>query len=170
MAHDRATRKKVRSHYVEQGMPLTTAAAAEGVAIGTARRWKAADAEAGDDWDTSRAARRMSKSGLEEMANEVLHELAQQFTATLKMLREDTKLTAEARGKILVQLMDGYGKAVAASTRALPNANRLAVAMDVIRFLTGEFAENFPKLRADFVSAVEQLGDKLVREFGAQGA
>ena len=169
MAHDRTKRSKVRAAYV-QGMALTTAAATHGVPYNTARTWKRTDGDAGHDWDISRNARRISKSGVEEMANEVLGELAEQFVATLQALKMDKNLGSEARAKILVQLMDGYNKAISASTRAMPNANRLAVAMDVIRFLTHMLSERFPKLREGFVGAVELLGDDLVREFGGGGA
>lgn len=171
MAHDRSKRAKVRASYV-QGMALTTASTTHGVPYNTARAWKRSDGEAGHDWDISRNARRMSKSGVEEMANEVLGELAEQFLATLRALKLDAdtkdgaKLGPEARARIMVQLMDGYNKAISASTRAMPNANRLAVAMDVIRFLTQVFAAKVPKLREPFVHAVEELGDDLVREFG----
>lgn len=175
MAHDRTKRTKVRTSYV-QGLPLTSAAEVNHVPYNTARAWKRADAAIGHDWDLLRNARRMSKSGVEEMANEVLGELAEQFLATIRALKADAelktaaKLGPEARARIMVQLMDGYNKAISASTRALPNANRLAVAMDVIRFLTQVLSDRFPKLRAGFVDAVEQLGDDLVREFGAGGA
>lgn len=173
MAHDHSKRAKVRTSYV-QGLPLTTAAEVNHVPYNTARAWKRADATAGHDWDLLRNARRMSKSGVEEMANEVLGELAEQFLATTRALKADAvlqepKLGPEARARIMVQLMDGYNKAISASTRAMPNANRLAVAMDVIRFLTQVLGDRFPKLRAPFVDAVEQLGDDLVREFGARG-
>jgi transposase len=168
MAYDHATRKKVRAKYV-QGLPLTSAADAAEVPYNTARNWKRQDAEAGDDWDIAKAARRMTKSGVEEMANQVLGELAEQFTATLQALKADKKMKTEVRARIMVQLMDGYNKAIAAATRAMPNANRLAVAMDVIKHLTDLFAARFPKLRPQFVSAVEQLGDDLVREFSSAG-
>lgn len=165
MAYDTATRKKVRAHYV-QGLALTVAADRAKVPYNTARNWKRQDAENGDDWDIAKAAQRMTKSGVEEMANQVLSDLAEQFVATLKVLREDKDIKAEARARIMVQLMDGYNKAIAAATRAMPNANRLAVAMDVIRFLTDLFAAKFPKLRPQFVAAIEQVGDELLREFG----
>lgn len=169
MAHDRTKRTKVRTSYV-QGLPLTTAAEVNHVPYNTARAWKRADEAIGHDWDLLRNARRLSKSGAEEMANEVLGELAEQFLVTIRALKADAKLGPEARARIMVQLMDGYNKAISASTRAMPNANRLAVAMDVTRFLTQVLGERFPKLRAGFVDAVEQLGDDLVREFGAGGA
>ena len=169
MAHDSKLRSKVRAKYV-QGLPLTAAAAACKVPYNTARRWKAADAEAGSDWDITRNARRMTKSGVEEMANEVLGELAEQFLATLEAVKKDPKMPAEKRAQILVQLMDGYNKAIAAASRAMPNANRLATAMDVTRFLGQYIADRYPKFRAQFVEIMEAAGDAFVREFGSGAA
>lgn len=166
MAYDTATRKKVRAAYV-QGLALKAAADKVGVPYNTVRNWKRQEAEAGDDWDVARNARRLTKSGVEEMANQVLSELAEQFVATLDALKADKAMKAEPRARIMVQLMDGYNKAIAAATRAMPNANRLAVAMDVIKHLTDLFAQRFPKLRPQFVAAIEQLGDELLREFGS---
>lgn len=166
MAYDTATRKKVRAHYV-QGLALTTAADKAKVPYNTVRNWKRQAAEEGDDWDIARSAQRMTKSSLEQMADEVLGELAVEFQATMKALREDKNIKSLDRGKVMVQLTDGYSKAMAAAVRAAPQANRLATAMDVIRHLTDLFAKHHPKLRPLFVNAVEQLGDELAREFGA---
>ena len=165
MAYDRNVRAKVRAKYV-QGLALTTAAELCKVPYNTARTWKKQDAEAGNDWDVSRNARRMTKSGLEEMANDVLGELAEQFLATLAAVKADKKMTAQASATILVQLMDGYNKAISAASRAMPNANRLAVAMDVVKFLTVFIGARFPKLRAPFIEVAEAAGDEFVREFG----
>jgi uncharacterized protein YjcR len=168
MAHDTSTRAKVRTKYV-QGMPLQTAAQACKVAYNTARNWKRADAADGDDWDVARNARRLTKSGVEAMANEVLGELAEQFLVTIDTLKADKKMTAQARAQILVQLMDGYNKAISAASRAMPNANRLAVAMDVSKFLAQYIGEHAPKLREQFVGLLEQAGPAFVREFGNHG-
>lgn len=169
MAHDTATRKKVRANYV-QGMALTSAATAAHVPYNTARTWKRQAAEEGDDWDVARAARRMTKSGVEEMISQVLPELAEQFLATSTALKNDKKLKSVDRGKIVVQLMDGYAKAIAASSRGSPNGNRLATALDVIKVLTDLFTQHHPKLRQPFVNAVEQLGPELMRAFSSGAA
>lgn len=55
MAHDPKVRNQLRAKYL-QGMPLTTAADVCKVSYQTARNWKRAAKEAGDDWDISRAA------------------------------------------------------------------------------------------------------------------
>lgn len=167
MAYDTATRKKLRAHYV-QGLALTTAATRAGVPYNTARNWKRQDGEAGDDWDIARGANRLTKSGVEEMVGQVLAKVALQFVATLDALESDKHIKAVDRSKIMVQLMDGYSKAVAASTRGSPNSNRLAVAMDVIKFLTDRISHQAPKLRPQFVALCEALGPDLMREFGSE--
>lgn len=165
MAYDRSTRNKVRAKFV-QGLPLATAAEACKVPYNTARNWKRQDAEDGSDWDVARNARRMTRSGLEEMANEVLGELAEQFLATIEAVKRDPGMKAQQRAEILVRLMDGYNKAISAASRAMPNANRLAVAMDVVKFLSVFIANRFPKQREKFIEITEAAGDDFVREFG----
>jgi uncharacterized protein YjcR len=169
MAHDRDLRRKVRASYV-QGLALTTAAEVNGVSYQTARNWKRHDGAAGHDWDIARQARLMSKSGMEEMANLVLEQLADQFVATLAALKADSNMPADKRASVLVQLMDGYNKAIGAASRAMPNANRLATAMEVIKFLTVHIAEQAPELRERFIEVIEGAGEALVAEFGAAGA
>lgn len=164
MAYDIATKNKLRAKYV-QGMALTTAAEAVGVPYATCRTWKRQAAESGDDWDVARNARRMTKDGVAEMANQVMHEIAEQFLATIAAIKADKNMGAEARAKVLVQLMDAYNKAIHATGKATPHANRLAVAMDVVRFLTQRMHGT---ARAEFLAVVETLGDALVKEFGAQ--
>jgi uncharacterized protein YjcR len=165
MAHDTATRAKVRAKYV-QGLPLATAAEVCGVSYNTTRNWKRDDAASGDDWDVARNARRMTKSGVEAMANEVLGELAEQFLVTIDAVKKDKAMSAQQRAQILVQLMDGYNKAIQAASRAMPNANRLATAMDVSKFLVQYIGQHAPKMREPFIALLEQAGPEFVREFG----
>jgi len=166
MAYDKTTRAKVRAKFV-QGMALATAAESCKVPYNTARNWKRTDADLGDDWGIARNARRMTKSGVEEMANEVLGELADQFLSTLKMVKEDKAMKAQDKADILVRLMDGYSKAISSASRAMPNANRLAVAMDVLKFLNAFIGDRFPKLREQFIEVTEAAGEGFVREFGS---
>lgn len=166
MAYDQNTRGKVRSKYL-QGMPLATAATLVKVPYNTARNWKRDALEAGDDWDLAKNAKRMSKGGMEEMANEVLGGLAEQFLATIEAIKADPKMDAGKRADILVKLMDGYNKAISAASRAMPNGNRLAVAMDVLKFLTVFISKNAPKLQKQFVELAEQAGPEFVAEFGS---
>ena len=169
MAHDTTTRQRLRAKYV-QGLNLKAASLACKVPYGTARAWKRQAEEDGDNWDLARQARRMTKGGVAEIANRVLEGLADEFVTTIDTLKKDKDMKPEARARVLVALMDGYNKAISASTRALPDANRLAVAMDVVRFITGLIARKHPKLRQAFIEAMEASGPDLAREFGGGGA
>lgn len=166
MAHSPEKRAEVRANYIYKSMAMPQAAEMAGIPLGTARAWKKADELAGKDWDVQRNARRMTGGGVAAMANEVLEELAVQFQATLKALKEDEKLKASERSRIMVQLMDGYAKAISASSRAMPNANRLAVAMDVVRWITTLLGQHAPEMREHFLAIIEGAGDAMVREFG----
>jgi uncharacterized protein YjcR len=168
MAYDTSTRRKVRTHYV-QGLVLTTAASKVGVPYNTARNWKRQAADEGDDWDIARAANRMTRGGVEEMVAEVLPRLALQFMATMDALEKDKHLKSADRSKAMNQLMDAYTKAVAASTRGAPNTNRLATAMDVVRWMGKMVKARLPKMHAPFVNLCEELGSDILREFGAGG-
>ncbi len=165
MAYDANIRGKVRAKYL-QGMPLATAAELCKVPYNTARNWKRTAADDGDDWDLAKNARRMSKGGMQEMANEVLGGLAEQFLATIEAIKADPKMDAAKRADILVKLMDGYNKAIGAASRAMPNGNRLAVAMDVLKFMTVFIGKSAPKLQKQFLEIAEQAGPEFVREFG----
>lgn len=166
MAHSNETRRKVRTAYV-QGMALKQACGVHGVNYETARRWKADADKAGDNWDLARSARRMSTSGLEAFANEVLEHLAEEFTAVIAAIKADRNMPPATRIDALAKLSDSYCKALSSGGRAMPNANRLGVAMEVIKWLTDRVADRAPAIRGPFVEVMESLGDELVREFGS---
>lgn len=165
----KAKLNQLRSGYI-QGLALTDAARQASVPYATARNWRRKAAQEGDDWDIARNARNLSSAGAEAMANEVLGELATQFLATIEILKASPpeELGAVARADILVRLMDGYSKAISASAKAMPNANRLAVAMDVVKFLSATIAQRAPSLREQFLAIIESAGEDLVREFGSK--
>ena len=103
---------------------------------------------------------------MEEMANEVLGGLAEQFLATIEAIKADPTMAADKRADILVKLMDGFNKAISAASRAMPTANRLAVVMDVLKFLTVFIGKSHPKLQKQFIEIAEAAGPELVAEFG----
>lgn len=170
MAHADDRRRALKAAYIHKGLPLTDAAMAARVPYNTARNWKRAAAESGDDWDLQRNARRMTADGAAAMANEVLNDMAVEFLKTLELVRnaEPEAMSPLQRSEILVRLMDGYNKAISASAKAMPHANRLAVALDVVKFITDQAAKRAPTLREPLLALLEGAGDDLVREFGAK--
>lgn len=166
MAYDESVKRKVRAKYV-QGLALAAAAETQGVPFPTARNWKRKAVEDGDDWDVARNAKRMTKGGIEDLTGTILFDLAEQFEATIKAMREAKDLKPQAKADILLKLSDGYVKTMAAAGRGNPKLNRLAVAMDVLKELAGFVAEKHPKLRAQFLDIAEAFGPVLAARFSA---
>jgi transposase len=166
MAHDQKTRNAVRANYIK-GLPLNTAAQAEGVPYATARAWKTKAAEGGDDWDVVRNARRLTQGGVDELTGQILQDLAEQFVATIEAMKTATDIPPQSKAEMLAQLSDSYVKTIRAAGSANPKLNRLSVAMDVIKELNGFIGTNYPKLREQFVDIIDAFGPELVRNFSA---
>lgn len=166
MAYDQSIRNKVRAKYV-QGQPLAAAAELHGVPYNTTRNWKRQAADAGDDWDVARNAKRITQGSVADMTGQILFDLAEQFEATIKAMREAKDLKPQAKAEILLKLADGYVKTMAAAGRGNPKLNRLAVAMDVLKELAGFIADEHPKLRTAFLEVAENFGPRLAAKFSA---
>lgn len=165
MAHDPKVRAEVRARYV-QGMPLTTAAAFVRVSHATARNWKRAAKDAGDDWDIARAARRVSSSGIEELTSQVLEEMAAQFLATLEAIKAHKDMPPVQKAEVLAQLSDSYVKTVNAAARGNPKLSKLSVAMEFVKDLSAYIASNFPALHEPFINVLEAWAPELARKYG----
>ncbi len=166
MAYDHSVRIKVRAKYV-QGMPLATASETLSVPYATARAWKRKAADEGDDWDIARNAKRLTANGADGLTGHILHDMAEQFEATIKSMREAKDLPPQTKAEILVRLSDAYIKTMQAAGRGNPKLNRLAVAMDVIKELIGFVAEDYPKLRSQFIEVAEAFGPVLAQRFAS---
>lgn len=166
MAYDQSTRQKVRAKFV-QGLPLAAAATAHKVPYNTARNWKRLAADAGDDWDTARNAKRLTQGSVQDLTGQILFDLAEQFEATIRAMRDAKDLNPQAKADMLLKLSDGYVKTMAAAGRGNPKLNRLAVAMDVLKELAAFIADKHPKLRMQFLDVAESFGPVLAQRFSA---
>ncbi len=164
MAYDQSVRNKVRAKYV-QGLPLASAAELAKVPYNTARNWKRQAGEDGDDWDVARNAKRLTQGSVQDLTGQILMDLAEQFEATIKAMREAKDLAPQAKADMLLKLSDGYVKTMAAAGRGNPKLNRLAVAMDVLKELAGFIADKYPKQRAQFLDMAEAFGPVLAQRF-----
>ena len=72
MAHPKETREKLRRLYVSDGQTLEIAAMMCEIPTATARSWKRAAKETGDDWDKVRAAHTLAGSGIEDLSRSLL--------------------------------------------------------------------------------------------------
>ena len=104
MAHSQETRDDVRRRYIE-GLPLTGAVVGSGVSYDTAREWKKAAKRKGDDWDTARAAYRISDQGVDDLNKQLVEDFARQVITTTREL-EESNLPAADKAMMLAQLAD----------------------------------------------------------------
>ena len=165
MAHPKETREKVRRLYVFDGQPLEMAAVMASVAIGTARRWKDADKQMGDDWDKVRAAHTIAGGGLEELSRSILTGFLVQYQATMEKINADEELPAMAKVEMLTSLADAFTKTTAASRKVLPETSQLATAIEVLNMF-GEFVQQkYPKHLQAFVEMLEPFGAEIEKRF-----
>ena len=163
MAHDQATKDKLRRLYVFERLSLEIAAGQCGVSFATARRWKDKAETAGDNWEKLRTAHTMAGKDLEDIARQLLTDLVLQFKATMEALsRED--IPASERVTLLTSLSDSYNKAISANKKLLPETSRLAVALEVLEKLADWLKTKRTELLGAFLDELEPFGALLEKE------
>lgn len=149
MAHSQDTRDKVRQLYIE-GMPLKGSAITCGVSYDTAREWKAQAKAKGDDWDTARAAYRISDRGVDDLNKQLVEDFVRQVITTTREL-DAADIPAADKAQLLAQLADSYAKFSKAFGRINPEFSGLSVALDTLRTI------------ADWLRANDQAGLKVLQ-------
>jgi hypothetical protein len=134
MAYSEEVRAHLRARYIE-GMPLTGAAETAGVPYETARDWKSKARGRGDDWDTARAAYRVSEQGIDDLNKQLVEDMARQIVVTTREL-DAAQIAPADKAQLLASLADAYAKFSRAFARINPAYSSLAVAMDTLKALT----------------------------------
>ena len=166
MAHPFASRDALRRAYIFDRLPLETAAAATGVPISTACRWKRQAKEGGDDWDKCRSAALLAGDGIEGVARQMLAEYIVQHKSIMGLISCDEVMKAADKVAALASLADSFNKTVAASKRVLPETSELATALAVLDKLGAFIRERYPQHGPAFVEILEPFGAEIARVFG----
>lgn len=166
MAHSDDTRRAVRAAFVHDQLGLEVAAVKCGVPVATARRWIRDARDAGDDWEKARTAQMIAGGGMEAIARQTMAMFSQQAQATLQMLQDDTQIAPLERSKALASLADSFNKLVASNARLMPETDKLAVALDVIKRLSEFVRANHPQLAGGFAEILGPFGDEIARAYG----
>lgn len=164
MAHSQETRDRVRQLYIE-GMPLKGAALTCGVSYDTARDWKAEKKKAGDDWDTARAAYRISDQGIDDLNKQMVEEFVRQVITTTRELEAAT-IPAADKAQLLAQLADAYAKYTKAFTRANPAYSGLSVALDTLKIVADHLRQRDPAALKALHPHLEDIGAILGKRYG----
>lgn len=163
MAHSPDIKMKLRAAYIG-GLPLEAAAEKVGVPLPTARNWYRAARDEGDDWDAfQKASLVVSGGGIEQALGRII---------AAGLLRCDTLLTQMESAdpmegvKTIGVLGDTVSKLKAASRGMMPEADRLSIAMDVVKSL-GEFIRaRHPRHLNAFAEILEPFADELAKKHG----
>ena len=159
MAHPQEKRDEVRRRYVFENCPLEMAAAFAQVPVATARSWKYAAKETGDDWDKVRAAHFIAGGGLEDVNRLIMAGFLVQYQATFEQLNGGgADIDPIARVQALGSLADAYNKMVAANKKILPETSELATAMRVLNLLAEFTAQKYPNHLAAIGELLEPFG------------
>jgi hypothetical protein len=166
MAHGDDARRAVRAAYVFDQLSLEVAAAANDVPHATARNWKRAGKELGDDWDKARGAQMLAGGCIEDVMRQTLAVAIQQTQATIEALQINTEMSPQDKVKALASLSDSLNKLMAAFARMMPETNKLAVATDVAKRLADFVRANYPQHAPAFAEILGPFGDELARAYG----
>ncbi|MDB5802279.1 MAG: hypothetical protein JWL63_3218 [Rhodocyclales bacterium] len=165
MAHSDDTRRAVRAAYIFNQLSLEVAAIKVGVPVATARRWKSEAKEAGDDWDRARSAQMIAGGGMEDIVRQTLAVVVQQVQATVDAIQSNETMSPQDKVKALASLADAYNKLMAVSRRMMPETDKLAVAMDVMKRLLEFTRTRHPKHASAMVELLEPFGDELTKAY-----
>ena len=164
MAHPQESRDKLRRLFAFDQHSLETAATLCNIPLATARRWKQAAKDSGDDWDKIKAAHTMAGGSLEETSRAILAGFLVQYQNTIEHLNRHTDISPLDKAQALASLADSYNKTVAASKKVLPETSELATGMKVLQKLSEFVAKNYPKHLEAFVEILEPFGQALEQE------
>lgn len=164
MAHSQDVRDKVRRLYIE-GMPLNGAALSGGVSYDTARDWKTKAKAKGDDWDSARAAYRISEAGIDDLNQQLVEDFARQVITTTRELEAAT-IPAADKAQLLAQLADAYAKFSRAFSRVNPAFSGLSVALDTLKTIADYLRANDPAALRALQPHLEDVGAILGKRYG----
>ena len=167
MAHPKETREKLRRLYVSGEQMLETAAMMCEIPTATARNWKRAAKEQGDDWDKVRAAYTLAGGGIEDLSRSLLAGGLVQCQSTMTMLQDTSveELPPSERAKLLASLSDAFTKTVAANAKVMPETSKLATAIEVLELFGEVVRDKFPQHFAAYAEMAEPLGVEIEKKY-----
>lgn len=166
MAHSDDTRRAVRAAYVFDQVSMELAAPMHGVPVATARRWKAEARRAGDDWDKARSAQMIAGGGIEDVVRQTLAVMVQQTQATAEAIQVAENMEPLIKVQALASLADSHTKMASVLKRMMPETDRLAVALDVIKRLLEFTKARYPGNAAGLAEMLEAFGEEVVKAYG----
>ena len=167
MAHPPEKRVALRSAYIG-GLPLEQAADKAGVPYATARNWFREARDGGDDWDKFRAASLIvAGGGIEQAMGRIIASGLMRCEAVIEKLEtEQSEISPVDAAKALATLGDTVAKLRASGKTLMPEADKLGIAMDVLKRLAVYIQENNPQQASAYAELLPVFGQELARAYG----
>lgn len=165
MAHKHELRAQLRRRYVVDRQSLAQAADAVEISYSTARTWKDAALQRGDDWEHARAAEEIGEGGVRALTRVVLDEFVPLFRSTISDIKNG-EMKGVDKAEAISRLADAYTKTVKASGAVDPALAKLAWAMDVIKLLAQFVAAEMPQHQAAILEVLEPFGERVAETYG----
>lgn len=164
MAHPPEKRLELRSAYIG-GLPLEAAADKAEVPYGTARNWYRDAKAEGDDWDKFRAASLIvAGGGIEQAMGRIIAAGLMRCEALQERI---TTMDDPAEAvKAMATLGDTVAKLRSSGKTLMPEADKLGIAMDVLKRLAAYIQENHPQHAGAFGELLPVFGQELARAYG----
>ncbi|MDP8567915.1 DUF1804 family protein [Methylophilus aquaticus] len=165
MAHSQETRNNVRKAFVVDGLPLTVACSTNGVSYDTGREWKRQAKEAGDDWDTARAAHQITNQSTDEATKQLVDIMVRKALVIAQKL-EDSNLGPEQQIQLVASISDSMSKFTKCIARIDPKLGALSVALDTLKTIAEYLQKHDRVALAQFQDHLEGIGGVLQSRFG----
>lgn len=167
MAHPPEKRLALRTEYIG-GLPLEAAADKVDVPYGTARNWYREAKAGGDDWDKFKAASLIvAGGGIEQAMGRIIAAGLMRCEALLEKLDDPAAGIKPAEAvKAMATLGDTVAKLRASGKTLMPEADKLGIAMDVLKRLAAYIQENHPQQSGAFAELLPVFGQELARAYG----
>lgn len=169
MAHPPEKRLELRTAYIG-GLPLEAAADKVSVPYATARNWFRSAREDGDDWDKFRAASLIvAGGGIEQAMGRIIAAGLMRCEALLDSLDSndpERPINPAEAVKAMATLGDTVAKLRASGKTLMPEADKLGIAMDVLKRLAAFIQENNPQQAGAFAELLPVFGQELARAYG----
>lgn len=167
MAHPPEKRMALRTAYIG-GLPLEQAADDAGIPYATARNWFREARAQGDDWDKFRAASLIvAGGGIEQAMGRIIAAGLMRCEALLeKMDDPEADINPADAVKAMATLGDTVAKLRASGKTLMPEADKLGIAMDVLKRLSAYIQENHPQHSGAFAELLPVFGQELARAYG----
>ena len=152
-------RAACRRTYAQGGHNLKHIATLHSVPYDTLRVWKRKAAGTAADWDRARRAERISEGGMDYVTRMVRDEFAPLLDSTIKHLRKHQDISPMEKVKMCTSLADCLHKTIASITKANPELQKLAFAMDLLRAQIKWAREHKPHLVDGLIEMLEPFGE-----------